>query len=419
MNYLRKKLQGIMTCSDFEGYLRTISGAPPLTLPYSLGKDITSLTLTGNAVQNGTPSPDNPVEIYGVGERTINLLDVSQFESNSGGYVENGEVYVTGYPYQPGITPEKFLAMTGLKEGDTFTTYGDLEYFGTGTGALHIVFYLRPAGTEAGKPSFILNNHGNAYTLTIPEGFNSTNYNNLYIYADGVTDSGLRGIWRNLMIVKGAPDEPPPYEPYGYKIPVKFTSDNGDTQTINVFTNSPLYTIGDVGDTIEMDFDAKTAVRTNRTILSEFDEDTAWAYNGSEISTYSCIFNTSVTPARETYSAVICNRFKKINTTELSSADKESGVYEGGAINYVINHNLIGVTAGMTTTEAISMWKSWLSGKTIKVLYQLAAPTTTDISSMQNWEASAAIPRGTLTVTTETDVQPAYISADYYSMKKE
>ena len=50
MNYLRKKLQGIMTCSDFEGYLRTVSGAPPLTLPYSLGKDITSLTLTGNAV---------------------------------------------------------------------------------------------------------------------------------------------------------------------------------------------------------------------------------------------------------------------------------------------------------------------------------------------------------------------------------
>ena len=30
MNYLRKKLQAIMACADFKGYLREVTGAPPL-----------------------------------------------------------------------------------------------------------------------------------------------------------------------------------------------------------------------------------------------------------------------------------------------------------------------------------------------------------------------------------------------------
>lgn len=43
---------------------------------YSDGTAITSYTIKGNTVQNGTPSPSNPVEVNGVGVRTENLLDI-------------------------------------------------------------------------------------------------------------------------------------------------------------------------------------------------------------------------------------------------------------------------------------------------------------------------------------------------------
>ena len=62
MSYLRKKLQAIMACADFKGYLREVTCYPPLTLTDCMGSDLVSLSVTGNAVQDGTPSPDAPVE---------------------------------------------------------------------------------------------------------------------------------------------------------------------------------------------------------------------------------------------------------------------------------------------------------------------------------------------------------------------
>lgn len=42
---------------------------------YSDGSAITSYTISGNTVQNGTPTPSNPVDVNGVGVRTDNLID--------------------------------------------------------------------------------------------------------------------------------------------------------------------------------------------------------------------------------------------------------------------------------------------------------------------------------------------------------
>ena len=76
MNYLRKKLQGLRMCADFKGYLREVTGAPPLTLTDCMGLDLVSLSVTGKAVQDGTPSPDTPIAMQGVGERTGNLFSL-------------------------------------------------------------------------------------------------------------------------------------------------------------------------------------------------------------------------------------------------------------------------------------------------------------------------------------------------------
>lgn len=49
-------------------YERYISGTPPLILLNSVGKPLVSWNITGNTVQDGTPTPDNPVEVKGVGD---------------------------------------------------------------------------------------------------------------------------------------------------------------------------------------------------------------------------------------------------------------------------------------------------------------------------------------------------------------
>lgn len=53
---------------------REITGALPLYF-YSRGKPLTDYLISGNTVQDGTPSPDMPVDVVGCGVRTKNLLD--------------------------------------------------------------------------------------------------------------------------------------------------------------------------------------------------------------------------------------------------------------------------------------------------------------------------------------------------------
>lgn len=63
--------------STWEHSLRKLTTATADIEPtiYTDGTAITAYTLKGNTVQNGTPTPSNPVDVSGVGERTENLFD--------------------------------------------------------------------------------------------------------------------------------------------------------------------------------------------------------------------------------------------------------------------------------------------------------------------------------------------------------
>lgn len=45
-----------------QGVTKEVSGIPPLTLD-AIGKDVLDYKIYGNSVQDGTPSPENPVEV--------------------------------------------------------------------------------------------------------------------------------------------------------------------------------------------------------------------------------------------------------------------------------------------------------------------------------------------------------------------
>ena len=49
----------------------TVNGKPPLTLSNSTGVNIRKYILYGNSVQDGEPTPDNPIDIDSVGDLVI------------------------------------------------------------------------------------------------------------------------------------------------------------------------------------------------------------------------------------------------------------------------------------------------------------------------------------------------------------
>ena len=53
----------------FEAFKKlTVSGKPPLTLEKSVGKDLEDYKIYGESVQDGTPTPETPIEVESVGD---------------------------------------------------------------------------------------------------------------------------------------------------------------------------------------------------------------------------------------------------------------------------------------------------------------------------------------------------------------
>ena len=53
------------------------SGVPPITLQKCKGVDLIDYKIYGNSIQNGTPTPDNPIEIQSVGDLVVDKNDAN------------------------------------------------------------------------------------------------------------------------------------------------------------------------------------------------------------------------------------------------------------------------------------------------------------------------------------------------------
>lgn len=200
--------------------LHELSGIPPLSFT-AKGKPLTAWSITGNTVQNGTPTPDTPQEVKAVGDRMANLFDYKKyFESTFTKYNEYFE-----------------FAEIQLKP---FTTYTFTTSFSESTIAVGVINTAFIITTSAEEPK------------TLTGGISSTRIVTKTTEADGIIkiykrikgkilpkkedfDSGMH--W--LMINEG--DTALSYEPYGYKIPIVTSADGTEPITTPIYLPTPLY----------------------------------------------------------------------------------------------------------------------------------------------------------------------------------
>lgn len=72
MNYLQKKKKAMLgVVNNNSGFLKSISGVPPIILEDSLSSYLSDYQIHGDLVQDGTPSPAAPVAIESVGEYDV------------------------------------------------------------------------------------------------------------------------------------------------------------------------------------------------------------------------------------------------------------------------------------------------------------------------------------------------------------
>ena len=196
-------------CVFEQGYPRdnnTITG--DIVLDGTIGKSLKSWSITGNTVQNGTPSPDNPAEIQSVGERTKNLFDKN--DATVPGYInESGSVTKTS----PWFTLANFIECSGTISISAQNGLGSAAY----------VACYDENKTFLGTVAMSSDNSTTA-TLTLLDG-------TVYIKACS-RDNSLDTFMLNLG------DTPLPYEPYGYKLPIV-------SKGINLFDYKTMHGVRD------------------------------------------------------------------------------------------------------------------------------------------------------------------------------
>lgn len=191
-----------------EGFKNDVSGYP-LSLKHSKGKNLKDYKIYGNSVQNGTPTPDNPVEIQSVGDKTKNLFDVSKssgFESQYGGLTNTIDGNV--------ITVECSVpSRIGYLELGTFEAgnYYISANFITGIAYVRVVLNDKIMSSED-------------YTIRNGKGVVIKVLQDTHIRLSGSFSNNNISKMSDIQMVKS--NIPTAYEPYGYKIPVKVSGTN-------------------------------------------------------------------------------------------------------------------------------------------------------------------------------------------------
>ena len=206
------------------GEIAELSGVLPLTFKAN-GQPLLDWYIKGNTVQNGTPTPANPVEVNGVGERTGNLWN---YTIQQGGWFASPGTTPT--PFEPGSTNYiircRVPYMIPISSNTmSLTCPSDIK--------INFV-WLDANGVSMGGTGW----QQSGSTVTAPE-----NATTLTFILAKVDDSNCSpNDFQNIMLNSGSTAKP--YEPPGYKIPVTC----GDVTTDVYIGDSPLYD----GDSISM-----------------------------------------------------------------------------------------------------------------------------------------------------------------------
>ena len=291
-NYVRNKMRHL-----YKPIIAEAEGVP-CVLEYSKGKYMKDYEIYGNSVQNGTPSPENPVQIQSVGD-----LVTDEASEHYGKY--DIAITVAG----KNLIPYPYIYTTTTINGVTFTDNGDgsITVDGTAAATANAVFYLADTSSKYTLDKCGLK-IGDSYTISktlisgdsIANVYFTANYYNTSgtmkagavassantaaatiqsdfkswgIYLLVLKDKTVNNITIKLQLEKGS--SVTEYEPYR------------GIETTHIYLDEPLRKVGDYSDYV--DFKKQKVVRNIKEII--FDGTENWGYRDTDNIIYLSINN--------------------------------------------------------------------------------------------------------------------------------
>lgn len=431
MSDVKRKIWDLMRGQRFRGYLRRTS-AYPAVLADCMKDSPVSIAVSGNAVQDGTPTPDNPAEVQGVGDRTGNLFDVKKFKEIS---------CLIPSAYEAEIDAKKCVCVriadiaeerygnffSNIDTNEQFTFCLDIKNLHSSQNSV-IVFLKYEDGTVSSIPQNIraLSWLRMSIVSTADKrlvGFYMSYYGNWEIAISCETAALVKGSY--------TADTMPPYELYGYKVPVQFGGKNlfnKDRQSgtatsyepviFPIYLDAPLYRLGDAADSVTLDFDHKTAVRTDCVReLQLTSGGGVYRIMDNNIR----FFSKKVDVPGVFNSPMLSDKLPAYGRTSWTIDQEDIFFHDARNTPFYISLNKarIGYEDGDIGEALMNKCNAYLADNPMMVYYQRLNPVTTDISDQIDWNQFPAFWRGTVTVSAGATVPPSEITVGYYADKPE
>ena len=235
----------------------------------SIEAPVLDMRIYGNSIQNGTPTPETPIEVQSVGDKTLNLFNFPYIKGQVGGVVDyenltitlpvKENIYILGQSFSGVPTAfEKFNKVLNITEPDYYCLSVNVKSENDNIEP-RAIWGLKVTGDNTISPTIVSQSYSNGYlfikyniTEEVLNGLkNYATSFRLYMYTfrDKSSLTNVETTVNDFMFVKGNYDRDtmPKYEPYGkYKIPVKV---NGETT--NIYLDEPLRKVGDYADYID------------------------------------------------------------------------------------------------------------------------------------------------------------------------
>lgn len=381
---------------------KELTGVVPLLFNAD-GEPLLDYLISGNTVQSDTPTPDNPIQPQGTGERTANLFDFPVYRKDINS--PNNKKYSIYLPENTYVLSCEVL----VHEGRSFGIAGAMYVTSNDTKR-----YIIPNSSSI--DNFV--KYSITFTGEITEvGFVGYNYDpsnpNSYV------------IIKNIQLNTGS--TPLPYEPYGYKIPISSAN-----------TSTPVY-LGEVESTRKIKKLVLTGEeKCTQSVSSLSPNAYCYAFKYSDIGMTDIIYNDE-NMAKIPYPQYVCSHFKMKPSPSLTQDDSSTNIQDGeiGAnsirrtatgTNITYNRYVILCSSQSTT---IGDFKSYLAaqysaGTPVTIWYVLAEPETAvineplmkigdyaDTVSMEQVGAQIPTVNGENTLDVLTTVKPSEVYIKY------
>ena len=510
-------------------YKTVTASGNPLTLQNA--KRLRKLTIYGNAVQDGTPSPDAPVEVQLCGDKTGNLYDVNdKYKTWNTAVTDDAGWIIINFDNSFGDSEYWTSCFTKYRDviepNIQYTLVTEIEYISGGT------IYATSRATDNNISPFnthVVYSTAGTYCCTVTSKSNLSDCNVL-LRTFGCIGAGdtLTAKFR-ISLLKGSytAETIPDYEPYGYKVSGRvegvnlfdksnvtlgyrlyqdgqlhpqdegneqFVSDyisvegntqyyynattNWDTrlceydinksllvqhdQSYNVFTDifttsentayvrftrpqsqmdmtmiskgseaqpyepyqppqdfavylpQQIAKVGDVADTVVVDFEKRTAELVQRTITHEItgNEHSSLAIGDDYFIFSSYLGKRPMIGTRKCFCNICVSKNASTNNPTVSD---DIYIFESGSSNYYI-HFYVPKDKYATVDDFKSyLQQMYADGTPVCALYAVTT-VTTDITAMQDWDAMPQV-KGTVTLTMSAEVEPSGAEAVYISSR--